>query len=177
MDKVIEEANEILAIAQEIYQIEEQNNPSAIFQNKIFKKLADGKVFVERDYEKKDKSYYFTTLDMNGAIIKRENGRYCIKACVKYKNANNQDLWFAKIRIEYGYDGNIQIMGAWSGSWEQKDYEDEDLTKNPNLAFPVALNSMKNHLLFIYQELCQNNGLNTDLYDSEATKELKRFNK
>lgn len=37
MDKLIEEANEILDISQKIFQIQEKANPTEIFGNKIFR--------------------------------------------------------------------------------------------------------------------------------------------
>lgn len=174
MNKIKEEAYEILDISQKIYEINESTNSNAIFKDKIFLITADGKVFVKRDYEKKDSSYYFETLEIEGVIIKK-NGNYCIKACVKYPKVNNQDSWFAKIRIENSYDGDIQIKGNWGGSWQAPDYEDEDLVKNPNSDFPVALYSMKNHLANLYNQLC-NNELNSDLYDPKWVKKLKKYN-
>lgn len=171
-----DEAQEILHVSQEIYQIEEQTNPTAIFKDNVFTVMADGEVFVERDCEKQDSSYYFETPEIDGVIIKRVNGNYCIKASVKYKDSDNRDLWFAKIRIE-NFNGDIQIMGSWGGSWQQADNEDEDLTKEPSTAFLLALASMKEHLANIYGQLHQNNGLNSDLYDSGMVKQLKMYNK
>lgn len=179
MDRIKEEAYKILDISQKIYQIQERNNPNAIFGDKTFLLGTEEDreaVFVERNYEKKDRSYYFETSDINGVIIKKENGNYCIKAMVKYINANNQSLWFAKIRIENSYDGDIQIMGKWSGSWEDKDFYDEDQIKNPNFEFPFALVSMQNHLVGILNQLCNNSELNSKTYDPEWVKKLKPYN-
>lgn len=175
MDKTKEEAYEILDISQKIYQINESINSNAIFKNKTFligKEENRGSISVEIDYEKKDSSYYFETPEIDGVIIKRENGNYCVKACVNYTNDSNQNLWFAKIRIEISYDGDIQIMGAWGGSWQQPDCEDDDLIKNPNSDFSVALDSMKTHLVAIYNGLCNNN----DLFEPEWVKRLKAYN-
>lgn len=179
MNKIKEEAYEILDISQKIYQIQERINPAAIFGDKTFligNEENREAVSVERNYEKKDRSYYFETSEIDGVIIKRENGNYCIKAMVKYLNANNQNLWFAKIRIENSHDGEIQIMGKWGGSWEDPDYEDENQIKNPNSDFPVALDSMRNHLADIYNQLCIDNELNKDLYDPKWVKKLKKYN-
>lgn len=178
MDKIKEKAHEILEISQKIYQIQEKTNPTAIFKGKIFligEENDREAIFVERDYEKKDSSYYFETSDIRGVIVKRECGKFCIKACVKYTN-NNLNLWFAKIRIENAYDEDIQIMGAYGGSWEQPDCEDENLIINLNSDFPVALDSMKNHLGVIYNQLSINNELNNDLYDPKMVKRLKKYN-
>lgn len=179
MDKIKEEAYEILDISQKIYQIQEMNNPTAIFGDKTFLIGTEADleaVLVEQNYEKKDKSYYFETPEIDGVIIKRENGNYCIKAMVKYINANNQNLWFAKIRIENSYDEDIQIMGKWGGSWQDSDCEDENQIKNPNSDFFFALDSMKNHLVNICNHLYETNGLNSDLYDPELVKKLKKYN-
>lgn len=178
MKEIKEEAYEILDISQKIYQIQERNNPTAIFGDKIFLIGAEGDrevVSVERNYEKKDKSYYFETSEIDGVIIKRENGNYCIKAMVKYINANNQNLWFAKIRIDNSYDENIQIMGKWGGSWQDSDCEDEDQIKNPNSEFPFALDSMKNHLAGMLDQLCNNNKLSSETYDPGWVKKLKPY--
>ena len=133
-------------------------------------------ISIEQDYEKKDSSYYFDTPEIMGVIIKKESGNYCVKAAVKYTNANNQNLWFAKIRIEKPYNKDIQIMGMWGGSWEKPDYEDKNLVTNSNPDFPLALLSMKNHLVAIYNQLCQNKEANCDSYDPKWVKKLKKYN-
>lgn len=179
MNKIKEEAYGILDISQKIYQIQEKTNSTAIFGDKTFLIGTEENreaVSVERNYEKKDRSYYFETSEIDGVIIKRENGNYCIKAGVKYLNAHNQSLWFAKIRIENSYDDQIQIMGKWGGSWEDTDYEDENQIKNPNSDFPFALDSMRNHLADIYNQLYIDNELNKDLYNPEWVKKLKKYN-
>lgn len=179
MEKSKEKAYEILDIVQKIYQIQESNNPNAIFKDKSFLIGTEDNreaISIERDYEKKDNSYYFETPEISGVIIKRESGNYCVKAAVKYTNANNQNLWFAKIRIEDSYDKDIQLMGIWGGSWQKSDYEDENLITNPHPDFPFALDSMKNHLVDIYNQLCQNKELDSDLYDPKWVKKLKKYN-
>lgn len=179
MEKIKEEAYEILEISQKVYQIQERNNPTAIFGDKTFligTKEDREAVSVERNYEKKDKSYYFETSEIDGVIIKRVNGNYCIKAMVKYINANNQNLWFAKIRIENPCDKDIQIMGKWGGSWQDPDYEDENQIKNPNSDFPFALDSMKNHLADILNQLYNNSELSSETYDPGWVKKLKPYN-
>lgn len=95
---------------------------------------------------------------------------------VKYINANNQNLWFAKIRIEISYDENIQIMGKWGGSWQDSDFEDEDQIKNPNSDFTFALDSMKNHLVSILNQLYNNSELSSETYDPGWVKKLKLYN-
>ena len=178
MDKIKEEAYEILDISQKIYQIQERVNPTAIFGDKTFL-IGDEEdreaVSIEQNYEKKDRLYYFETSEIDGVIIKRENGNYCIKASVKYINASNQNVWFAKIRIENSYDGEIQIMGKWGGSWQDSDYDDENQIKNPNSDFPIALDSMKNRLADIYNQLCIDNELNKDLYDPKWVTKIKKI--
>lgn len=178
MDRIKQEAYEILDISQEIYQIQEKFNHTAIFKNKIFllgKEDDREAISIKSNYEK-DSFYYFETPEVDGVIIKKEHGNYCVKACVKYTNANNQNLWFAKIRIENSDDGDIQIMGNWGGSWQQSDYKDENLIINHNSDFPIALDSMKNHLVDIYNQLCKNSKLNSDLYDPKWVKKLKKYN-
>lgn len=179
MDTIKEKAYEILDISQKIYQIQERVNPTAIFGDKTFiigTEQDREAISIEQNYEEKDRSYYFETPEIRGAIIKRKNGNYCVKARVKYTNAINQNLWFAKIRIEKSYDGDIQIMGVWGGSWQQPDYKDEDQVKNPSSDFPFALDSMEKHLDGILNQLCENKGLNSDLYDPKRVRKLKPYN-
>lgn len=85
-------------------------------------------------------------------------------------------MWFGKIRIETFFDENIQIKGKWGGSRDDEDFYDEDLIENPNSDFPIALSSMKNYLTIIYNQLCENNGLNSVSYASEWIKKLKKYN-
>lgn len=175
MDEIKEKASSILDISKKIYEINERANPTAIFKGKTFLVGTEdnrGSVSVRRDFEKKDATYYIEASGIIGAIIKRENGNYCVKASVRYRDASNQDLWFAKIRIEVSYDGDIQIMGSWGGSWQYPDYEDEDLVENNNSDLSFALDSMKNHLDDFYMEICNN----SDLSDPEWVKKLKIHN-
>lgn len=174
--KVKDEAIEILDIAKRIYQIQESNNPTAIFKDKIFLVGTENNresISVKRNYEKKDSSYYFESPEIAGVIIKRENNSYCIKARVKYMDANNESFWFAKIRIEYC--GDIQVMGTWSGSWQKPDYEDEDQIKSPNSDFPLALTAMKTRLAEIYNFLSKNEELSST-FDHEYFRKLKKYN-
>lgn len=179
MEKIKQEAHEILDISQKIYQIQERNNYAAIFGDKTFLIGTEedrGTISVEQNYETKDRFYYFETPEIDGVIIKRENGNYCIKAMVKYINDNNQSLWFAKIRIENSYDKDIKIMGKWGGSWQDSDYEDVDQIENPNSDFPFALDSMKNHLADILNQLRNNSELSSETYDPGWVKKLKPYN-
>lgn len=180
MERIYEVANMILDISQKIYEVQERFNASAIFKEKRFKiDTKDGKevISVKPNYEEKDSSYFFETPQIRGVIIKREGGDHCVKACVKYTNANNLVFWFAKIRIEKIYDEDIKIMGAFGGSWEQPDYEDENLIINFNSETPFALNSMKNSLVDIYNALCENKESSYELYEPQWVKELKKYNK
>lgn len=179
MNEFKEVAYEILDISKNIYEINAKTNSTAIFKNKIFligTEKDPEAVSVATDYEKKDSSYYFETPNIVGVIIKRENGNYCIKASVKYQASNNQELWFAKIRIENSRDGDIEIRGKWGGSWEAEDFYDEDFLKTPNSDLPVALISMRTHLASIHNQLSENNGLNSDANDQEWVKKLKKYN-
>lgn len=174
MDAIKLNAIEIISIIKNIYQIQENNNPNVIFKNKFFLLGTEEnpeEILIERNYENNDSSYYFETSKIEGVIIKRENGNYCVKGCVSYKS-NNINLYFAKIRIEEKNDEDIHIMGKWGGSWQHPDYEDEDQIKNPNSDFPIALESMKKHLTSIYYSIC-NNELNKDLYNPEWVKKLR----
>ena len=105
-----------------IFEISENSNPRAIFKNNVFYLQEDGEIIVKKNYDKTDSSYYFETPNTNGVIIKKKNGTYYIKACVKYINAKNREMWFAKIRIEEKF-GEILLRGDWGGSWQSNDYE------------------------------------------------------
>ena len=174
MNKLEIQAQEILLIAKTIFEISENSNPNAIFKNNIFYPQEDGGVIVKKNYDKTDSSYYFETPNINGAIIKKQNGAYYIKACVKYLNADNREMWFAKIRIEEKF-GEILLRGDWGGSWQSNDYEDIDFLKKPNFDLPIALNSMQNYLTDIYNQLSKNNELSVD-YEPAWVKELKKYN-
>lgn len=179
MDKIKEKAFEILDVSQKIYQKQENVNPSAIFKGKVFIIGTEEDceaVSVQQNYERKDGSYYFESPDINGVIIKRERGNYCVKASVKYTDASDQSLWFAKIRIENPCAGDVQIMGLWGGSWEQPDCDDENLILTPDSDFPIALDSMKNNLVDIYEQLCKDNGANDESFEPKWVKQLKKYN-
>lgn len=171
---------EILEISKKIYGIQENNNPSNIFRDKVFLIDYDNNnkeetIHVRHDCENKDNRYFFETPDIEGVIIKKQNNEYCIKASVRYINSDNKDTWFAKIRVE-SLSGNIEIKGTWGGSWQQADYHDEDITTNNSSDLPLALHAMRNHLYNIYNEL-SNNKSNSDLYDHGMIKKLKQYNK
>ncbi len=179
MSTVEEKAIEILDIAKNIYQIQERDNHSAIIGNKTFLIGTESnpeEILVERDNEKKDNSYYFETPETTGVIIKRKMDDYSIKGCVKYTNANNQPSFFAKIRIEIGYDKDIKIMGTWGGSWQQPDFLDENQKEKTNPDFSIALESMKNHMADIYKKLCEQDEFSKDLYDPNWVKKIKKYN-
>lgn len=179
MSKLEEETLEILNFAKMIFENQENNNPHAIFSNKIFligRENDQDIISVEYDYEKNDSSYYFANSEIRGVIIRRESGNYCIKAAVKYRNNNNQNLWFAKIRIESSTNGNMQIMGSWGGSWESPDYQDSNFISKPNRDLSLALASMKQSISNIYNQLSENSKLSSDLYDPTWVKKLKKYN-
>ena len=68
-------------------------------------------------------------------------------------------------------------MGSFGGSWEQMDYEDQDLiTAKPNFDMPIALDFMKNSLSNIYNQLCESQANNV-LRDPVWVKQLKLHNK
>lgn len=172
-------ANQILNYAQKIYDINENINSSAIFKGKRFQIGKEGNsdvVIVRRDYEAQDSCYYFECSKITGTIIKRKNENYCIKASVNYTN-NNKNYWFAKIRIEKSKNNDIEIKGSWGGSVEQYDYEDKDLTINPNRDLVLALISMKTNLFEIYNDISKNEGIKYEDYDPEWVKEIKKYNK
>ncbi len=170
-------AYEILDISQKIYQMQEATNPTAIFGKKEFiigSEETREEIFVKPSH-KKDRFYYFEHPKIEGVIIKKENGSYCIKGMVKYTNSSNQDLWFAKIRIEHNEE-DIQLKGSWGGSWQTPDFYDKNLIEDSNPDFPIAIVSMKEHLVDIYNNLCKNNGQNSNSYDSKDVKKLKKYN-
>lgn len=180
MNAIRENAMEVLYIAKNIYLMQESNNPNAIFGEKTFligTENDPNKVFVQRNFEQKDRFYYFEMPEIEGAIIKRENGNYCIKASVSYINANNQKSRFAKIRIENDIDGEIRVMGTWGGSWQQPDFDDEDQLKRPNSDLPFAIYSMKSYLTGIYSQLTESYETKKDSYDPDWVKKLKKENK
>jgi hypothetical protein len=176
MDKIKETAHEILDIVKSIYEKQESENPTAIFGKKTFyiKNNNGREVIIPKwDYEKNYSSFYFESPEMDGVIIKKDDGNYCIKASVMYTNANNQKLWFAKIRIEEFDDRDMQIKGMWGGSWQSRDYHDEDLMSEPE--FPYALDSLKEHLVEMNNELSENK-VDSDCYDPGWVKKLKKYN-
>lgn len=178
MDNIRDNASEVLNTAQAIYERQEIFNPTAILKDRRFVIGTDGEVVsVKRDYEQQDSSYFFETPEIRGVIVKKRHGDFCIKASVKYVDSNNRELTFAKIRVEKDYDGEFQVMGSFGGTWEQLDYEDQDLiTANPNFDMPIALDFMKNNLSNIYNQLCDSEN-NNDLCDPVWVKQLKLHNK
>ena len=178
MDNIRNNANEILSTVQQVYEYQEIFNPTAIFKDKIFVIGTDGEVVsVKRDYDQQDSSYFFETPEIRGVIVKKKHGDFCVKASVKYVDSNNRELTFAKIRVEKDRDGEFQVMGSFGGTWEQLDYEDQDLiTANPNFDMPIALDFMKNSLSNIYNQLCESQ-TNNDLCDPVWVKQLKLHNK
>lgn len=176
MNKIKEKAREILDISKKVYQIEECNNPKAIFKSDKSFIIKDKAIVTYTDdveFEEKSSSYYFETPTIEGVIIKSESSNYCVKASVQYTDANNESLWFAKIRIENSYSGDIQIMGKYGGSWEDQDYDDEDFIKKNNTELSFALDSMRTYLVNIYNELCNN----SNSFDPQWIKKLKKYNK
>ena len=175
METLEEKATKILDCCKEIYEIQERENPNAIMgKNKFYICQENGEevVNVRPDYDEREHKYYFEIPDFDGVIIKRESGNYCIKASVKYQIGNAESLWFAKIRIEAIY-GNIQIKGKWGGSWQDRDYDDEDLTKDPTPDFLAALDSLEIQVANMHKQLCQN----SEAYDPDWVLELKPYNK
>lgn len=178
MEEIRKVAYEVLDISQKIYQLQEKFNQAAIFGDKVFIVGTEedrDSISIERKNEKQDNYYYFTSPKIEGVIIKKNDSNYCIKAMVNYINRSNQNLWFAKIRIESGKE-DIQLKAKWGGSWEDEDFYDEDQIINPNQDFSIAIVSMKEHLVDIYMKLCKNNGLNSNLCDPEWVKKLKKYN-
>lgn len=180
MDKIKNEAQQILDTSMQIFQIQEIVNPNTIFKNKRFKRGTEQNpdaISVRYDYENNDSSYFFETPEIVGVIIKRKNGNYCVKSRVKYySTTTNQSFYFAKIRIEKTKYEGLQIMGSWGGSWEQEDYEDENLLQNPTLDLIEAINSMNKNLVNIYEHLSQNKEANNTLYEPDWVTKVKKYN-
>lgn len=175
METLEEKATKILDCCKEIYEIQERENPNAIMgKNSFYIREEKGKevINVRPDFEEREQKYYFEIPGFDGVIIKRESGNYCIKASVKYQIGKAASLWFAKIRIE-PVNGNIRIMGNWGGSWENKDYKDEDLTINPTPDFLAALDSLEIQVVNMCEQLRQN----SEAYDPEWVRKYKPYNK
>lgn len=166
---------EILDISKKIFDINDKYNSSVIFGDKTFIVNGDNISVEQNDCE--ERCYYFEHYKISGAIFKNVNDEeYCVKASVKYINTNGKEWNFAKIRI-YNNNGNISIKGRRTGNWVLHDFEDEDFIKEPDYELPLVLDSMKNSLLEMHTELCNNLDTNIDMYNPSWVKELKMYNK
>lgn len=174
MDSIKQVAAGILDISKDIFQINERFNSQVIFKDNVFL-ISGEKVMVEK-CDKEDSSYYFEHPEIDGVIIKKENGTdYCIKASVGYINREGKRWGFAKVRID-NYFGVIHINGRRTGSWEMHDFEDDDFIKNPDSELSLVLDSMKNSLESIHEELCRNTNFDGDKYNPKWVKQLKKYN-
>ncbi len=173
MNSIEQTAVSILDISKKIFKINEENSPQTIFKGKTFL-IAGEDVTVERN-DCKDSFYYFECPEIDGVIIKKENGDYCIKATVQYINSEGRKWSFAKIRI-YDYHNEIRISGRRTGSLEMPDYEDVDFIKEPDSELSLVVNSMNSSLYNIYNKLNENIVLNGDKYISRHVKRLVKYN-
>lgn len=173
MESIEQVATCILDVSKKIYQINEENNPQAIFKGKIF--LLNGEDVSVEQSDCRDCSYYFETPEMDGMIIKKENDDYCIKATIQYVNVRGEKCWFAKIRILDCYD-EICIRGRRTGSWEMADFEDDDFNNNPDFELPLVLRAMYNSLYNMYKEVNENAILGKEKYIPNIRKKLIKYN-
>lgn len=174
MDSVRQTAECILDISENIFQINEKLNPKTIITNKIFV-IGEEEITIEKS-DVEDSFYYFEHPKIDGVIIKKENNiGFEIKATVSYINREGKNWGFAKIRINNDY-GEIHIGGRRTGSWEMPDFDDDDFIKNPDPELFLVLDSMKNSLHNIYQELSSKNKNSNDRYTSKWVKRLQKYN-
>lgn len=163
----------ILELSKKIFEMNEEKNPQTIFKDKIFLIQHEG-ISVERG-DCKDSSYYFDHPGTHGVIIRKENGNYFIKALVRYINSKGEKRAFAKIRI-YDDFGTIQIRGRRTGSWQMQDSDDDDFIKNPDDELALVLDSLKNSLWNMRDELNKNPDLGRDQYIPRHQKRLIPYN-
>ena len=179
MEKLKKIASEILEYSKMIYLIQEDLNPEVIFGDKRFIiDVKDGRenIKVKKDYEEKDTYYHFETSKIMGIITKKESGNYSIKARVKYKNDNNIELWFAKLRIEIDKSNELKIMGCLGGSLEQYDFEDNNLIDDFSIDVLYALYSMRDIILKIYEKLSKDKFSFSEKLEPDWVKRLKKYN-
>lgn len=164
----------ILEIAKKIFQLNEELNSQIIFQGKTF--LINGKDISIEMNDCQDSFYYFEHPEIEGVIIKKENGNdYVVKAATQYVNFEGKKWAFAKIRI-YEENGDILIRGRRTGSFEMSDGDDEDFIKRPDPELSLVLDSMKNSLSQMYGELCRGLKSNNDMSNPQWVKQLKKYN-
>lgn len=173
MNSMEQIAEYILDTSKNIFQINEKYNSQTIIKDNVF--LINGEDICVEKSDKKDSSYYFEHPEIDGVIIKKENESYCIKATIQYVNKEGEKRGFAKVRIDDFY-GEIKINGQRTGSWEMHDFEDDDFMKNPDPELPLVLDSMKNSLCNIYDELSRNTKFDRDMYNPEWVKQIKKYN-
>lgn len=173
MDSIEQTAACILNVAKKIFQINEENNPQTIFKDNIF--IINGENVSVEYCDCKDSFYYFESPEIDGVIIKKENGDYCIKATIQYVNSRGENWGFAKIRIHDNH-GDICINGRRTGNWEMDDFEDVDFIKNPDSELSIVLNSMNNSLGNMYEELNKNVEFGCNKHISKQIKQLIKYN-
>ncbi len=173
MESVEQLAIGILDVAGKIFKINEENNPQTIFKGKTF--VINGEEVSAEQNDSKDSSYYFEYPEIDGVIIKDEDGNYSIKAAVRYENAKGNKWWFAKMRIDVRCD-EVHIRGRRTGSWQMPDFADDDFMKNPDSELPYVLRSMKTSLCNMYDELGDNVEFGGDKYIPELEKRLLKYN-
>lgn len=173
MDSIKQVAVSILDVSKKIFQINEKNNFKTIFKDKTF--YIYGEEVITKHSDCKDSFYYFECPEVDGVIVKKENGAYQIKAAVKYINSEGKKWCFAKIRID-DYFGKININGRRTGSWEMPDFDDDNFIKAPDFELSLVLKSMYNSLCIMYDEL--NNGVeaSNDKYIPSRVKRLIKYN-
>lgn len=176
MEKINDKALEILDISEKIFHIQEHDNSAAIFKDKTFIIGCDSdcnSIFTQKKNVIDDSIYYFETPEIDGLILERKNGNYCVKASVRYTDIDNFDALFAKIRIEV-VNGSLKVMGTRWGSLKQLDCEDYNLLDNPTNDFIIALVTMKNYLIDIYKQLSEKIE-SSDNFDPVWVKKIKKF--
>ena len=139
-------AREILEIAKKIYCEIEAKKPVMLYEQ--FRSLIHS-----------DTKYYFTYIGIDGYIEKKEDGYIDNGQIVEGDDTyaiivgvtDNNSRGFAKIRI---YDnGEINIKGTRTGSWQYNDKLDEDLTKSTDPELPEFLKIMLDGLKNFYKEI------------------------
>lgn len=137
---VIQTASEILETANNIFVIVEQTSPE------IFIELACDAPTQSFDFE--DSTF------INGRIVKEGKAKKCyIVAGIRYINREGKQWGFAKVKIFEDWNSKIQIQGKRTGSYSEEDYYNEDFLRNPDPELDLVLESMRNGILTMLEEM------------------------
>ena len=171
-------AREIFEMAKEIYKKVEEDSPEIIID------------ITDDDDAYKRRCYYFENDELYGGIFQEETGfeydwkgvcmiprkkepTYTIQSSVDYINSNGQPWAFAKVRI-LEKAGEIQIRGNRVGSCFYPNYKDTDFIKTPDEELPLVLESFKNSITTIHEEITKDCRGAVKTYDPKWVKSCIR---